>query len=232
MSTKPEKAYILRHKSSQSHELAKAAADSCEAVGLSWQYWDGYCNMSKHEIWVDLGLYDLSAKDAPAGSREAKAAACTASHHAIWYDIVKNNVKCAVILEHDAIMLHKPNIDIPDHMCVGLGYRIDDLTKYDHKKAGAPQKVVEVKRIAGTHAYAINNKTAHFLINKIKERNKPCGCIDAHMFNADMSTRVLKAKIGMCDPISAVAWLRGSTIQNKPSTTNINAINSYKLNLK
>ena len=43
-----------------------------------------------------------------------KAACATASHFALWQRIAESN-ECAVILEHDAVMIKPIDFDIPDN---------------------------------------------------------------------------------------------------------------------
>jgi hypothetical protein len=49
---KPTKAYILRVSSNPiSVEYAKMTADSCNKIGLNWEYFEGYNNLSPSELW-------------------------------------------------------------------------------------------------------------------------------------------------------------------------------------
>ena len=78
------------------------------------------------------------------------AACATVGHFIIWKKIVDQNI-CGIVLEHDALMLHKPEVDIPDDQLVCLGYKVRDPENYKHEVAGAPQKIVRAGRSMVVH---------------------------------------------------------------------------------
>lgn len=226
MSTNPQIAFILRHDHPISIKYSETCALTCENIGLKYEFFEGYSNISKHEVWRQLDLFKIpnNISDQPAGSHGAKSACCTSSHQKIWKKIVDENIPSAIILEHDAVMLHSLNINIPEGL-VALGYRVNSLDQYDYNRAGPPKNYVTISKHAGSHAYAITNKTANDYVSELKKYG-PRGCIDMHYFQSG------KRNISIVNPIAAVAYLRESTIQNKSSKQNIHIIDSFRNNLK
>lgn len=100
-----DKAYIIRvagHTSSE--EKAKRCADSCDAVGQSWEYWDAYNGLAEsiiypkhHGQFVDL----LKVTDHYMTRGEV---ACALSHISLWVKCAQQD-KPLVILEHDSVMV-------------------------------------------------------------------------------------------------------------------------------
>jgi GR25 family glycosyltransferase involved in LPS biosynthesis len=223
---KPSKAYILMIDTDLSREYAKCASDSCDRVGLPWEYFKGY--QEKDDIWTSFPI-----KSKTKFKVSGKGGACTAGHIHIWHKIA-NNDDCAIVLEHDAIMLHKPEIDIPDNMIVALGYKVEDPENYDHQKAGKPLKVEARNQHGGAHAYALTSNTAQILIKRI-EQDGLTTMIDNHYFLRQGSAKknLNHVPLGIADPICALGWLRKSTIWNKSAVDNYNPLlKSFKENYK
>ena len=218
------KTYILRHDSPVSHEYAAVCAESCDKLGIEWEYFEGYCNMSTLSAWQDLNIVPLDNRhDKPLNTNRERGELCTASHVAIWKKIAKDD-DMAVILEHDAVMLHRFEMTPPDMKFVALGYKINNLEDYDHVSAGPPKDIVRMSRHKGTHAYAINQMTAKHLISEIVENGGGLGCVD----NTWFAGKKTKVTMSITDPICAVAWLRQSTIWGNSSKVNSTLIESYK----
>lgn len=196
-----------------SKQYALCAADSCDKVGLPWEYFKGY--REKDDIW---NLHPVKSKSK--FKINGKGGAATASHVHIWHKIAQDN-QAAVILEHDAIMLHKPEIDIPDDQIVALGYKVEDPENYNYVKAGAPSSIQERKHHGGAHAYAITPATAKTLVSHI-ETHGLTNMIDNHYFLRIGSSRkkIDVISLGITDPICALGWLRESTIWNKSAVDN------------
>jgi hypothetical protein len=101
-----DKAYIIRvagHASSE--KKAKRCADSCDAVGQPWEYWDAYNGLAEsiiyprhHGQFVDL----LKITDHYMTRGEV---ACALSHISLWVKCVQQD-KPLVILEHDSVMVN------------------------------------------------------------------------------------------------------------------------------
>jgi hypothetical protein len=223
---KPSKAYILMIENDLSKQYAKCAADSCDAVGLPWEYFKGYTE--KDKPWDNFPVKSKSKLRVG-----GKGGAATAGHIYVWHKIANSN-ECAVILEHDAIMLHKPEIDIPDGMMVALGYKVEDPENYNHQKAGPPVRVENRNQHGGAHAYALTPKTAKSLINHI-ERDGLTTMIDNRYFLRQGSAKRNKniVPLGITDPVCALGWLRKSTIWNKAAVDNYRPIlSSFRDNYK
>jgi GR25 family glycosyltransferase involved in LPS biosynthesis len=214
---KPTKAYILMIDNDVSREYAKCAADSCDKVGLPWEYFKGY--QEKDDIWNNFPVKSKSKLQI-----SGRGGACTAGHIHIWHEIAKGT-ECAVILEHDAIMLHKPDIEIPDDMIGILGYKVRDPENYNHEKAGPPKSIELRNRHGGAHAYAITPRTAQILINDI-ENNGLTSMVDNKYFLQQRLSNDSNCGItlGITDPICALGWLRKSTIWSKAAVDNYKPI--------
>ena len=139
---KPTKAYILKIDTDLSNEYAKTAADSCDKIGMPWEYFEGLQptkdNDSPWEYVQKQGIKFDSKKP----STKGKPAMATAGHFLIWHKIREEN-ECAIVLEHDALLYHKVDIDIPDNALVCLGYKVRDPESYNHEQIGPPSRLEE-----------------------------------------------------------------------------------------
>lgn len=226
---KPTKAYILRIDTPTSIEYAKTCADSCDKIGMPWEYFQGISNRSIVNAWSAAGIY-VPMINALYGRHPDlnPAQCCTAGHAAIWKKIAEGN-EAAIILEHDAIMLQPIDIDIPDDMIVTLGYKLSDPSRYDHVKAGAPTRIIRISGHEGAHAYAMTPATATGLIEEI-ESSKDLGNVDNRYFIRGQ--RSTYASLGIMAPTPAIGWLRKSTIWDESAERNYEFIESFKSNLK
>lgn len=213
---KVSKAYIMYHQDPVSIEYAKDAAASCDKVGLPWEYYEGYKPDSQKDLWKNFK--DTADVTVPKFKPMDKGAAgCTASHAHLWKRISKNK-ECVIILEHDGIMLHPLDLNIPDDRIVALGYKYYDWDKYDYQSAGPPKKLVDVQFHPGSHAYAITHVMAQTLVDEI-EKSGITEAIDNRHF---MHTRVIhtKTKMAITDPIAGMGALKKSTIWGRSATHN------------
>jgi len=222
---KPTKAYILRIDTDISKEYAKCAADSCDKIGLQWEYFEGFTdsilkNEGKggYDPWSEVKNRGIEISRTP--NTKGPAACATAGHFLIWKKILDNN-ECAIVLEHDAIMLHNIDIDIPDDALVVLGYKIKDPQNYKHETIGGPKKLEERAKHGGAHAYALNAVTAKTLLGNIKE-GKRVNHIDNQFFLTGNSRG--KVRLFITDPIAGLGWLRESTIWGKSAVDNYQPI--------
>lgn len=228
---KPTKAYILRIDTPISKEYAEICSRSCDAVGLAWEYVDGYQNMTGRAAWCKTGVkmkFHEEHKFIENPKSKEKAECCSAGHGLIWKKIAEGSDDAAIILEHDSIMLHPVDVDISDNQIVVLGYKIANPEKYDHKKAGPPTEIKSIKAHEGAHAYAITKKTAQILIEEV-ERKGLLGCIDNAYFLKNRKTSV---PISITDPISALGWIRESTIWSRAASNNYEFIESFQRHYK
>lgn len=226
---KVSKVYILRIDDERSIKYAKTAADSCDKVGISWEYFEGLNAKSNGDSqsnpwnWAKNQGIEFGKQPTTKGP----AACATAGHFAIWKRIVDNK-ECAIVLEHDALLLHKLEIDIPDNNLVVLGYKVKDPQNYNHEKAGPPSSLEKRTKHGGAHSYAITHTTAKELLNNVKNGNR-VNHIDNQFFLTGNSRGKVEMKI--TNPICALGWLRESTIWGKSAVDNYMPIlDSFKNN--
>ena len=50
------KAYILKHDHPLSHKYAKMCAESCDAIELDWEYFEGWSNCTGRMAWCETGI--------------------------------------------------------------------------------------------------------------------------------------------------------------------------------
>lgn len=230
--TKPSKAYILKIDNPISHEYAQVAAESCDKVGLPYEFFIGYQNQTGASAFGQTGLKNVPSEpyrfiENP--SQGHKAMSCSAGHYTIWKKIAEGEDQAAVILEHDAIMLQPVNIDLPENRIVVLGYKLNDPSRYDHKKAGPPIGYHDLRGHEGAHAYAMTKKTAQFLIQEIEEQGIK-SAVDNDYFL--VGQRRTKVPLAIMTPTPAMGWLRKSTIWNGSAARNYKFIPSFQENYK
>jgi hypothetical protein len=192
--------------------------------------------MSSYNAWCATGLIDPDSLNVNVANMRLKkhpnnASSTSAGHASIWKKIAEGDNEAAVILEHDAIMLHPININIPDNQIVALGYKLQRIQDYDHAKAGAPTSVLLCQKHEGAHAYAITKNTAKALLEEIRKKDGPLGIIDNCYFTgAGMKPkgRGTKVPLGIMSPTPVIGWLRKSTIWDKSATYNHKFIESFR----
>ncbi len=214
---KVQKAYIIRIADPISQEYATIAAASCERVGIKYEFFQGIENKSSYDAWLSSGV-DIKegSNDHRKNDHHTNAASCASASHAKLWKLIYERKECAIILEHDAIMLHPVTIDIPDNMIVTLGFKVKNPENYDHMSAGPSITIWERNMHQGAHAYAITHHTAKLLLDELKEIGVQ-GAIDNIYF---MKNRKTKVPLGLADPISALGWIRKSTIWDESADFN------------
>jgi len=222
------KAYILRIDEPVSKQYAQICAASCKEVGLQWEYFNGFQNMSGRMAMAKIGFPTTNQEpyryiEHP--TVHQKAMCCTAGHFAIWKKIAEGPDEVGVVLEHDAIMLHPITIDIPDNKIVVLGYKLEDPARYDHSSAGTPEEILHIKGHEGAHAYAITKRTAQLLINELFHQGVR-SAIDNDYFI--INQRRSKVPLGIMSPTPAMGWLRESTIWAGAAARNYKFIPSFQ----
>lgn len=237
---KPEKAYIIRTNHKKSLIYADLAAKTCLKVGLDYEFFEGYVPTSELDLWKQhplnikkykpFELYDGTGTKASTQSNLA-AAGCTASHLHVW-DLIRSRKEAAIILEHDAIMLHPLDLDIPDDRIVTLGYKFPDIENYDCGNTSPPSTLVDVSYHPGAHAYSINHIMANRLISEIEYYGVRNAIDD--MYFEPWRSRYTEVKLSITDPICAVGWLRDSTIWSSSAIQNNRRemLKSFKDNYK
>lgn len=220
---KPLKAYILRTSNPISREYAKNCADSCDRIGLPWEYFEGYEGLTNVEVWEQFPVPGIMV-----GYWMNDPAACaTAGHIAIWKKILDNN-ECAVILEHDSLMLHPIELDIPDNVIIALGYKFQDYERYDWQSAGPPTKMQLIQRFSGAHAYCITAKTAQTLFDEIAVRGILVAIDNFYFMRINEPGDIASdVPLAIMLPTPAICWLRKSTIWEDPSTLNYEVLDDF-----
>jgi GR25 family glycosyltransferase involved in LPS biosynthesis len=226
------RAYILRIDDPTSRTYSKTCSDSCDDVGLAWEYFEGYQNMTGKMAFAKTGIQNLPTEpyqQVANPSSGNKAMCCTAGHFGIWKAISEGAEDAAVVLEHDAIMLHPMNIDIPDNTIVVLGYKLVDPSRYDHEKAGPPNSLIDINGHEGAHAYAITKKTAKILIEEIGRQSIKSAVDNDYFIRGQRRTSV---PLKIASPTPAMGWLRKSTIWGNSAARNYEYVPSFQQNYK
>jgi len=227
----PTVAIILRTDDPLSIEYSKTAEESCKKVGLPSIFFEGINAKTYGDgVWKECGNRGIAVNNPK--SRGGGAAA-TAGHFLIWKKIMDEQL-CAIVLEHDSIMLHPVTCDIPHDVIVNLGYKVKDPENYNH--LNAYQEVKGVQKIqprnhhGGAHAYAITHITAKALL-KVVHKSSNLGYIDNGWFLANRHRG--DTRLGIIDPIPAIGWLRASTIWKESAVDNYAPIlDSFNKNYK
>lgn len=238
------KAFILRIKDKRSEEYAQHCANSCDKVGLAWEYFQGFQNMKGAYAWSRTGINVTMSEGRPRDFPKPTdpippvnkltvgeiAECCTAGHAAIWKKIADSDLDVGVVLEHDALMLHNiDTLNIPDGYIVVLGYKTSEPGRYDHVKAGPPKSLIGINGHEGAHAYAMTKKTAQMLVNEIETVGR-LGCVDNAYFI--LNQRKSQIPLAIANPTPAIGWLRESTIWGKSAERNYTFIPSFQENYK
>jgi len=234
---KATKAIILKHSHPKSEEYASTCAKSCDDVGLPWSYYHGYTNMTGKDAWGNTGIpmkftYNVIPKWINESDMlEAHKANCASAGHAgIWNQIAQGPDEAVIVLEHDALMLHPLELDIPENRIAVLGYKVTDPTKYDHVHAGPTEHWADIKGHEGAHAYAITKTTAKSLVAEI-ESFGVLGAVDNAYFIRGQRRTVVP--LVLSNPISAICWLRESTIWKDGSAArNYTFVSSFERNYR
>lgn len=223
---KPSKAYIIRISSELSRRYAKDAANSCEKVGLPYEFVEGTENKTAYDAWAQCGL-PVKTLGVYKSAKIDKAACATVSHAKVW-DTISKRKETAIVLEHDAVMLHPVNIDIPDNVLVTLGYKLSDPRKYNHTTAGEPRDISPIDGHEGAHAYALSWKTAESMLSELNTIGVSLP-IDNTFF---LKMRKTKIPLGIMNPTPAIGWIRESTIWSHSSEINYPFIDSFSKNYR
>lgn len=221
---KPSKVYILHHNEDISKKYAEFAAYSCDRVKMPYELFEGFSlPTDPNDAWNSIGLNRQINRI----NHVNKAQLCSAGHAAIWKKIADEE-DCAVILEHDGVMLHNiMHVDIPDNLLIVLGYKVTDPQNYDHAKAGTPKRIVGIAGHEGAHAYVLNHVTARTMLDEIEEIGVWSAVDNQFFLKNQRRTRVPMA---LMEPTPAIGWLRQSTIWGNSSTKNYEFIESFKEN--
>ena len=230
---KIDRAYIITTSSLISKQYADICESSCKKVGIPSYKFAGIEGESCYNAWSNHGL---DIKQGSMDHRKAQthidpAACCSVSHALIWKEI-STQTSASIILEHDAIMLHNIDMDIPDGAIIVLGYKLIDPTRYDHLAAGPPTTFTSIYSHHGAHGYAITPNTARMLLEELKVEGGG-GPVDNRFFLRDSRSFRTKVPLKIADPIAALGWIRETTIWESVSeNTDSQTIYSFHSNLR
>lgn len=221
----PTKAYIIHTEDKRSIDYAFRCAASCDKLNIPWVMFKGYDNSAAIDEFTRNNDIYISH------DMEVGAAGCTASHFHLWQEIAKNN-ETAIILEHDALLLHPINMSIPDNKIVTLGYKLTDPSRYDHIAAGPPKNIIDIRRASGSHAYCITSSTAKALLKELRQVGAQ-RAIDNYYFMRVNEPGDTESSIPLAimEPTPAICWVRESTIRDEASTLNYDEVESFRTNL-
>ena len=156
-----DKAYIIRVKNNNKSEaLAKRCADSCDKVGMSYQYWDAYDGLDGEIMPPDHHSQIMKMIKITDHYMTRGEVACALSHISLWAKCVEQD-QPIVILEHDAVMVQAYTQHAVHHsICylgsneqVNLGWQV--LPTPPHASEGPNYHF-----ICRAHAYAIDPQVA------------------------------------------------------------------------
>ena len=230
---KPTRAIILRHQSPVSYQYALQTAQSCDAVGLPWHYYDGYSNMTGKDAWGQTGIkvqFEFNDPPVHRGPEDLlpdhKANCASAGHAGIWTQIAKGNDEAVVVLEHDAMMLQPVDIDVPERTIGVLGYKVTDPQNYRHIEAGPPKTWIDIDGHEGAHAYVLTKDTAQYLVDEIETQGVRGAVDNIYFIRGQRRTRI---PLKIASPTPAIGWIRESTIwaDGQSATSNYRFINSF-----
>ena len=222
------KAYILTHDHPTSREYAITCSDSCDAVDLDWEYFEGWSHCTGRMAWCETGIkmkFHEPMQYVAEPNMHHKANTCSAGHAAIWKKIAEGKDSVGIVLEHDAIMYYKPDIQIPDNYLITLGYKLSDISKYDYTEANKqPRQLIGISGHEGAHAYMMTKRTAQNLIWEI-EQNGILGAVDnAYFIHGQRKTAI---PLVIMSPTPAIGHLRKSTIWDESAHVNYEFIQAF-----
>lgn len=163
--TSVSKAYIIRVNGHEEGEKkAKRCSDSCEQVGMSWEYWDAYNGLSEAIVPPEHhgGVMDMvKITDHYLTRGEV---ACALSHISLWQRCAIDD-QPLVILEHDSIMVQPYlNHAVYNSICYLGGH---EQAKQGWQVLPTPPHASEGPNyhfICRAHAYAIDPAVAKNLL--------------------------------------------------------------------
>jgi len=207
------KAYILKHNHPKSNAYAKICAESCNAVKLDWEYFEGWTNCTGRMAWCETGIktqFNEPMEYMKNTSPVHRANACSAGHAAIWKKIAEGEDEVGIVLEHDAIMYYKPDIRVPDNYIIALGYKMADISRYDYIEGNKQKReLINISGHEGAHSYMMTKRTAQNLIHEIETKGVLGAVDNAYFIQGQRKTSI---PLLIMSPTPAIGYLRDSTI--------------------
>lgn len=222
------KAYILRINTEISHKYAKITAETCDAIDLDWEYFDGWYDITGRAAWCQTGI-KMKFYEPPLivdnMTPAQKANACSAGHGAIWKKIAEGDDEVGIVLEHDALMYYKPDIKVPDNYLIALGYKLSNYHDYRFLDAkNEPRELIHIDGHEGAHAYMMTKRTAQNLVYEIEEKGILGAVDNAYFIRGQRRTKI---PLMIMSPTPAIGYLRESTIWSQSAHVNYEFIPSF-----
>ena len=222
------KAYILRINTEISHKYAKITAETCDAIDLDWEYFDGWYDITGRAAWCQTGI-KMKFYEPPLVvdnmTPAQKANACSAGHGAIWKKIAEGDDEVGIVLEHDALMYYKPDIKVPDNYLIALGYKLSNYHDYRFLDAkNEPRELIHIDGHEGAHAYMMTKRTAQNLVYEIEEKGILGAVDNAYFIRGQRRTKI---PLMIMSPTPAIGYLRESTIWSQSAHVNYEFIPSF-----
>jgi hypothetical protein len=222
------KAYILRINTEISHKYAKITAETCDAIDLDWEYFDGWYDITGRAAWCQTGI-KMKFYEPPLivdnMTPAQKANACSAGHGAIWKKIAEGDDEVGIVLEHDALMYYKPDIKVPDNYLITLGYKLSNYHDYRFLDAkNEPRELIHIDGHEGAHAYMMTKRTAQNLVYEIEEKGILGAVDNAYFIRGQRRTKI---PLMIMSPTPAIGYLRESTIWSQSAHVNYEFIPSF-----
>jgi hypothetical protein len=163
--TSVSKAYIIRVQGHEEGEQkAQRCADSCDKVGMPWEYWDAYNGLEGTIVPPDnhSGIMEMVKITDHYMTRGE--VACALSHISLWQKCVIDD-QPLVVLEHDSIMVQPyMNHSVYNSICYLGGH---EQAKQGWQVLPTPPHASEGPNyhfICRAHAYAIDPAVAKNLL--------------------------------------------------------------------
>jgi hypothetical protein len=165
---KVDKAYIVRIEgNSLSETKAERCAESCDAVGQKWEYWDAYNGISDPIIVPKHNGQFINLLKVTDHYMTRGEVACALSHISLWVKCVEQD-KPIVILEHDSVMVKAYNQHAVFNSICYLGNC--EQAHEGWAIVPTPPHASEGQNkhfIARAHAYAIDSAIAKNLLSHV-----------------------------------------------------------------
>jgi hypothetical protein len=163
--TSVDKAYIIRIKNHElSENLAKRCCESCEKVGMPYEFWDAYNGLGEEIIFPSNHNLIMDMMKITNHHLTKQEICCLLSHVSLWAKCILID-KPIVVLEHDAIMA-QPYLNHGMYNSIsylGCAEQVNGWKMYPTPPHGTDGPNNHF--ILRTHAYAIDPAVAKNLLS-------------------------------------------------------------------